>query len=37
MGTKAYAVLADLCAEFEAGPGTLMRHPATVQAAANHR
>jgi hypothetical protein len=32
MGTKAYAVLAELCAEFAAGPGTLLRHPATVAA-----
>ena len=36
MGKKAYAVLADLCADFDAGAGTLMRHPATIQAAATH-
>ena len=28
MGTPAYALLAGLCAEFDSGPGTLMRHPA---------
>ncbi len=32
MGTPAYAVLAGLCAEFEAMPGDLMRHPATLDA-----
>jgi hypothetical protein len=37
MGRKAYAVLAELCAEFEANPGTLLRHPATVQADATRR
>ena len=35
MGKNAYAVLAELCADFESGPGTLMRHQATVEAAAN--
>lgn len=30
MGKQAYAVLAGLCTEFEAMPGDLMRHPATL-------
>ena len=34
MGARAYATLAELCAEFEQTPGSLLRHPATVQAAA---
>ena len=28
MGKRAYATLARMCADFEAGPGDLMRHPA---------
>ncbi len=37
MGAPAYATLAELCAEFEGSPGTLLTHPATVQAAAAPR
>ena len=32
VSTKTNRLVGELCAEFAAGPGTLMRHPATVAA-----